>query len=175
MPYIDKDGNEVPDVFTKEELEKQIADAVEAAKKQIPPVPATPPEPEKKPEQTSQLADQIKQMNEQLQALAQSQQKSVVSRFVSGLDADKKAAFEQRFEKLQGYGQTPEEVERRAADAYLLEVGQPFDAGALNMANLAAAGGGKATVGQKKEMSEVDKQISAALGNTEEDFKKYAV
>lgn len=173
MPYIDKDGNEVPDVFTKEELEQQIAAAVEAAQKKEPPAPATPPEPEKRPGPTNELAEQIKQINERMQVLVQSQQKSVVSRFVSGLDADKKAAFEQRFEKLQGYGETPDEIERRAADAYLLEVGQPFDAGALNMANLAAAGGGKNVLGEKKEMSEVDKQISAVLGNTEEDFKKY--
>lgn len=172
MEVFDKDGNPVEGVFSQAELDAKIAEAKAAVVPPVvtPTVPATPVVP------AAPLVDPLlTSLQEQVTTLSKGFETSVTTKFAGGLDADKKAAFEKKFEELavlSSYDKTPEGLQRRAADAYALTTGQPFNFDALNMGNLGNVNGKAPTV-PNKELREEDKAIAAALGNTPEDYKKY--
>lgn len=173
MEVFDKDGNPVEGVFTQAELDAKI----EEAKKAFTPVASTetPVVDPTKVTATPALDPIITSLQEQVAALATGFQSSVTSKFATGLDADKKTAFETKFKELAAlpsYDQTPQGLERRAADAYAITTGQPFNFDALNMGNLGVSGG-KAPTAPNTELKEEDKGLAALLGNKPEDYKKY--
>jgi hypothetical protein len=172
MEVFDKDGKPVENVFSQEEVDAKIK---EATKKVEPPVV----EPKKEEVPATVKPEEIMAAITALQATVGSIVKSTettgASKFTASLDDEKKTAFNTQFEALQKTGQyenTPEGIEKRASAAYMLTIGESFDAGNFNMGNLSSVGG-KTGAKPTGEMSEADKQISAALGNTEEDFKKH--
>lgn len=175
MEVFDKDGKPVEGVFSQAELDAKIEEAKKAF---VPPTPT--PEPKKEePAPAAAKPDDVmaalKALQETVGSLVKSGETTGASKFTAALDDEKKTAFNTQFEALQKTGQyenTPEGIEKRAAAAYMLTTGESFDAGNFNMGNLSAVGG-KALNKPNAEMSEVDKQISAALGNTPEDFKKH--
>lgn len=176
MEVFDKDGNPVENVFSQEELDAKIAEAVKTAKP-ADPTPVTPPTPPAPTEQKSDdVMNVLKSLQETVNSLVKTTETNGASKFTASLDAEKKKTFETQFEALQKtglYENTPEGIEKRAAAAYTLTTGETFDAGNFNMGNLGAVGGGKAPIKSTTEMTEADKQISAALGNTEDDIKKF--
>ena len=176
MEVFDKDGKPVENVFSQEELDAKIAEAVKTAA----PAPAAPAAPAAavpasvKPED---LMAALTALQATVGSIVKSTETTGASKFTASLDDEKKTAFNTQFEALQKTGQyenTPEGIEKRAAAAYMLTTGESFDAGNFDMGNLSSVGG-KAPTKPSTEMSEVDKQISAALGNTEADFKKHIV
>lgn len=174
MEVFDKDGNPVENVFSQEELDAKIAEATKVVvppvvepKKEDVQVPAT-----VKPED---IMAALTALQATVGSIVKSTETTGASKFTATLDEEKKTEFNTQFEALQKTGQyenTPEGIEKRAAAAYMLTTGESFDAGNFNMGNLSAAGG-KSPTKPATEMTEVDKQISAVLGNTEEDFKKH--
>lgn len=179
MEVFDKDGNPVENVFSQEEVDAKIAEA----KSQVTP-PAPVAEPKKEDVQPSatpevNLADvvaSITSLQETVSSIVKSNETTGISKFTASLDEEKKATFQTQFEALQKtgmYENTPEGIEKRASVAYTIATGEAFDAGNFDMGNLSAASG-KAPTKPNAEMSEVDKQLSEVLGNTEEDFKKHA-
>lgn len=176
MSYFDKDGNEVTNVYTKEQVDQMIADAVKNAA----PAPVTPPAPAPAPAapiapapEPNPLAEEVKRLSETVSAFVGSHRTATIDRFAAGMDADTRKLYEERFTALQGYGETPQEIERRAADAYLLQTGQKFEGNSFNMSNLANVNGRGPTSTVKVDYSEEDKKIGSVLGNTEEDYKKF--
>lgn len=175
MEVFDKDGNLVENVFSQEELDVKIAEAIKTAKPAdpvvTPPAPAVPPE--TKPDDVMAV---LKSLQDTVSTLVKSTEISGASKFTASLDEEKKTAFNTQFEALQKTGQyenTPEGIEKRAAVAYMITTGEAFDAGNFDMGNLSSVGG-KTTVKANAQQSEVDKQISEALGNTEAEVKKYS-
>lgn len=173
MEVFDKDGNPVENVFSQEELDAKIAEAV---KEVVPPVvenketPSTPVT--VKPEE---IMAALTALQATVGSIVKSTETTGASKFTANLDDEKKTAFNTQFEALQKtglYENTPEGIEKRAAAAYVLTTGESIDAGNFNMGNLSSIVS-KAPVKVNTETSETDKQISAALGNTEEDIKKY--
>ncbi len=178
MEVFDKDGNPVEGVFTQAEVDAKIAEAkalAVAAAGAVPPV-VTPPTPATPVTPPAPVVDPlIASLQEQVAALTTGFQTSITSKFSGGLDADKKTAFETKFNELgvlSSYDKTPQGMERRAADAYALTTGQPFNFDALNMGNLGATGGKAPTV-PNTELKEEDKALAEVLGNKPEDYKKY--
>ena len=171
MEVFDKDGKPVEGVFSQAELDAKIEEAKKAF---VPPVvePKKEDAPAPKPDDVMAV---LKSLQETVSTLVKSGENTGASKFTANLDDEKKTIFNTQFEALQKtgmYENTPEGIEKRAAAAYTLTTGSTPDAGNFNMGNLSAVGG-KTAVKISTEMSEVDKQISAALGNTEADFKKH--
>lgn len=176
MKAFDKDGNEI-EVFSQEELEAKLNEVKSSALKEA----------EAKIEQERKNAEEAaaaaraagdevpewaKEIIARVDSLSQSHTQTYVERVANGLDGDKRKLIEAKFSTLTGYDDTPEGLSRRAEDAYLLATGEKFNAGSVNVANLAAAGGGRSNV-QEKAQSDVDAGIQAALGIRPEDVAKF--
>lgn len=178
MKAFDAEGNEI-EVFSQEELtakieeekQKALADAkkasddAEKAKADADAAAAGAGKPDDIPAWAQTLITQV-------QTLATGTKQTVLSKYTSGLDADKKKDVETRFESLSGYEDTPEGQSKRAADAYLLVTNKPFNAGEVNMPNLMAAGGAPSIV-NGDPVTPKDKEIQSVLGITSEDVAKY--
>lgn len=164
MEVFDKDGNPVEGVFTQAELDAKLAAekaAWEESQKQTTPPPVS-----------NEPPDWFKPFAEQVQKLAGNQTTTVVKDYTANLDADKKAEFDRRFNALAvGYDDTIEGQQKRAADAYLLATGQPYDANTINLTNLTAGVG--SPVKPSATPTAADKDIQQVLGITEEDVNKY--
>jgi len=163
MEVFDSEGNVVEGVMTAEEVTAKIEAekaAWEATQKPADPAPAG----DEPPAWAKELINKV-------QTLSGNQQSMVVGDITGGLDADKREAFTKRFDSLQGYEDTPEGIQRRAQDAYLLTVGQPYQSQAINMGNIVASGNGP--VRPAAPALEVDKAFGAAFGITEQDVAKY--
>lgn len=173
MEVFDKDGNPIENVFTQEELEAKIKEsseaAVAAAIKQAEEEEAAAGQQQ---QQQGDVPEWAQSLMQRVDSLSSNATRTFVDRVSSTLDADRRKEVEAKFNQLSGYEETPEGLSRRAEDAYLLATGERFNAGKVDMANLAAAGGGKAQV-DVKVTSEADKQIQAALGITPADVEKY--
>lgn len=177
MQYFDKDGNEVTDVYSKEQLDEALKKKEKEVREELKPkedVPAEPSQPATPGPEKNPLEEKLEQLSGVVSAFVNNQKQAVVSKYTTGLDADKRKAYEERFNAMQGYGDTPEEIERRASEAYLLETGQRFNDSGFNMQNLAVVAG-KNQGGQRsqKELSEQDKALGALFGNKPEDYEKY--
>jgi len=177
MPkYFDADGVEITEgIFTQEDVDKAIIDAAaakvtadeaaaaeEAEKAEAGPLPGS-------------TEETLANIQATLATLTKSNESNSSSKFVSGMDEEKKSAFEKKYESLAktgDYEETPEGLEQRGNDAYQLTTGQSFDHGNFNMGNLSSSGG-KAPTKPSEQQSEEDKGIGEALGNTEEDYKKH--
>jgi hypothetical protein len=176
MKVFDENGDPVEGVFSQEELDAKIAEALKTTN-QAPTVPAaavaTPTVP---PTPAAPVVDPaIAQLQAQISAIAKNMEVSVTSRFGSNLDADTQAKLQAKFDELSSlpsYDATPSSLERRASDAYTLVTGKPFTHDAMNMGNLGVASGKAPTVANK-ELKEEDKGLAELLGNTPEDYKKY--
>lgn len=174
MEVFDKDGNPVENVFSQDELDAKIAEAVKAVKPKEEEKKETPPAPVPTP--NDEVMNAIKALQETVGTLVKSSETTGTTKFTASLDEEKKIAFNTQFEALQKTGQyenTPEGIEKRAAAAYMLTTGESFDAGNFDMGNLSGTSG-KSPAKPNAEQSEVDKQLSEVLGNTEEDVKKYS-
>lgn len=180
MEVFDKDGNPVEGVFSKEELEqeleKRIKEEYEVVEDEQPTGEEdgdTPPE-EPPAVSTPEMPEWAKQMKEQLDALNSNQTATVLDKYTSGLDADKVDDFKAKYDNLQGYDNSPEGMQRRAEDAYLLATGERYDSSSVNMQNIAASSGGAANISESNtKFTAQDKEIQKALGITEEDVEKY--
>lgn len=169
--FKDDAGNEVT-AFTQEEVQAQIASAIEEAKKatqktedpKVVPIDVEAIKAEilkSVEEKTNAVRTEVK--SEKLQAV-----KSVLG---NELDADTRKVYEAKFDSLTaGYEDTPEGYQARARDAYLLATGKPpaVDFGLNNMMAPMA----KSTV-TSTQTTELDRGIRAALGITEADAEKY--
>lgn len=172
MKYFDADGNEVTG-FSQEELDakiKEVQEAAAAEAKKAADEAAAAANADKNND--SEMPAWFKPFADKIGALDSTNKSTTISRVTSGLDADKRKEVEAKFETLGGYADTPEAQSRRAEDAYLLVTGSRYDAGVMNMQNIAAAGGaGK--VADSPEAKAVDQTIQAALGITPEDVEKF--
>lgn len=167
MEVFDSEGNKVEGVMTQAEVEAKIAaeKAAWEASKTTPPAPAAPAaDPNAVPEWFKPFAETVTR-------LSGNQTTMVTKEIADGLDADKREAFTKRFDSLTGYDETPEGIQRRAQDAYLLTTGQPYQAQAINMQNVAAAGGGPTR--PSAPAPEIDKAFGATFGITDEDRNKF--
>lgn len=170
MEVFDKDGNPVEGVFTQEELDAKIKEAVEAQSAAVvPPAPETPPAPTT-PDEPPAWA---KGLIERIDRLDGNQQSAVVKNYTVGLDADKQKEFQANYEKLAGYDNTQDGMDRRAQDAYLLTTGQRFNSEAVDMKSVAAGFGGAGNPNSPVKPTGEQKAIQDALGITEDDVKKY--
>jgi len=97
----------------------------------------------------------------------------VIDRYKTNLDGDQVTELQNKFNSLTGYDETPEGMQRRAEDAYLLTTGQRFDAGTMDMKNIASGVGGKAGVTAPPQASADEQALRSALGISEEDIQKY--
>jgi hypothetical protein len=164
----DAEGNLIEGYLSPEEVAAKIeAEKAEWAKIK-PPAPVT----------TEQKSNEdeppawFKPFAEQVQKLSGNQTSTFIKDYVSNLDADKQKEFDAKFNSLTGYDDSPEGIQKRAQDAYLLTTGQPYNATAVNMQNIVASTGGPVRPSAPKP--EVDKGIQEVLGITEEDANKYA-
>lgn len=178
MEVFDKDGNLVENVFSQEEVDTKIKEAKEIEDARLKAEADAEAEKNKQPQdpKPDAVMEAIKALQETVGTLVKSTETTGASKYTASLDEEKKTVFNTQFEALQKtgmYDNTPEGIEKRAVAAYTLTTGETPDAGNFNMGNLSAVGG-KAPDKSATEMSEADKQISEALGNTAEDFKKYA-
>ena len=179
MKYFNEEGEEVTEgIFTQEDIDKAVTDAAaakvtadeaeaEAATAAAAAAPAAP--------EAGSTAETLAKIQETLATLTKSNEVNSSGKFASGLDAEKKVVFDQKYESLGktgDYAETPEGLEQRASDAYQLATGESFDHGNFNMNNLSVAAG-KAPVVANKEQTEKDKEIGDALGNTKEDYEKH--
>lgn len=165
MEVFDKDGNPVEGVFTQAELDAKLAAekaAWEEAQKQN--TPPTPPASTEPPEWFKPFAEKVDK-------LAGNQTTMVVQDITTGLDAEQRESFNKKFESLSGYGDTPEELQRRAQDAYLLATGQRYEENAINLNNLTATTG--VPVRPTATSSGDEKAIQQVFGITDEDVNKY--
>ena len=178
MKYFDDQGVEITEgIFSQEDVDKAVTDAAaakvtadEAEAAAAEAATAAPAAPE-----AGSTAETLAKIQETLASLTKSNEANSSGKFASGLDAEKKVVFDQKYESLGktgDYAETPEGLEQRASDAYQLATGESFDHGNFNMNNLSVAAG-KAPVVANKEQKEVDKEIGAALGNTKEDYEKH--
>lgn len=164
MEVFDSEGNKVEGVMTAEEVTAKIEaekSAWEASK--APVVPAA--DPNAVPEWFKPFADKVTQ-------LSGNQRTMVTSEISGGLDADKREAFTKRFDSLTGYEETPAGIQQRAHDAYLLTVGQPYEAQSINMGNVVATGG--SPVRPSAPAPEVDKAFGEVFGINDADRAKHA-
>jgi len=171
MEVFDKDGNPVANVFSQEELDAKLAAEKtaweEANKPPESPAAVTPPavDPNEPPVWFKPFADKVDR-------LAGNQTTMVVQDYTNGLDAEKRAEFDKRFNGLTtGYEDTPEGQQKRASDAYLLATGQPYTANEMNTANFTASQGH--IVRPSAAKPEIDTAIQGAFGVTAEDAAKY--
>ncbi len=166
MEVFDKDGNPVENVMTAEQVAEKIAAAKkEWEEKNKPPVAAPVPPPSDEPPAW------FKPFAETVNRLATNQQSTIVADVVSAVEADKRELFNTKFNNLTGYPETPEGLQARARDAYVLTTGQPYNAPAVNMQNIVAANG-RPVIPQAPK-GEVNKEVAAVFGISEEDVKKY--
>lgn len=163
MEVFDSEGNKVEGVFTQADIDAKIAAEKatwEASQKPADPTPAA----DEPPAWAKSLINKV-------ETLSGNQTSMALGDITSSLDADKKEAFTKRFESLTGYSDTPEDIQRRAQDAYLLTVGQPYQAQAINMGNIVA--NGNSPVRPSAPAPEVDKAFAATFGLSEQDVAKY--
>lgn len=162
MEVFDSEGNKVEGVMTAEEVAAKIEaekSAWEASQTKAPVA-----DPNAVPEWFKPFAEKVTQ-------LSGNQTSMVTSEIAGGLDADKREAFTKRFDSLTGYEETPEGIQRRAQDAYLLTVGQPYQAQAINMGNIVATGGSPTR--PSAPAPEIDKAFGQVFGISEADAAKY--
>jgi hypothetical protein len=165
MEVFDSEGNKVEGVMTQADFDAKLAaekTTWEAAQTPAPVVPAA--DPNAVPEWFKPFADKVTQ-------LSGNQTTMVTSEIAGGLDADKREAFTKRFDSLTGYEETPEGIQRRAQDAYLLAVGQPYQAQSINMQNVAASGG--APTRPSATAPVVDQAFGETFGISDADRSKY--
>lgn len=186
MEYFDKDGNKIEGLVTQEELSQKITEAIDAAKLEFEKNKESDGDKDqgKDPKEGNDADDVVEKVKAALESLGISKEKidtisnnqtsGFLSKYKNLIDEDKKEEFQNRYNSLQGYGETPEEIEKRAQDAFLLTTGARFSDEGLNMQNLGHSTGNKANVNDKKEMSDLDKSISNVLGNSDDDIKKYS-
>ena len=173
MKYFDDQGVEITEgIFSQEDVDKAVADAAAAkvTADEAEAATAAPAAPE-----AGSTAETLANIQATLATLTKSNEANSSGKFASGLDAEKKVVFDQKYESLGktgDYAETPEGLEQRASDAYQLATGESFDHGNFNMNNLSVAAG-KAPVVANKEQTEKDKEIGDALGNTKEDYEKH--
>ena len=169
--YFDVNGDAITDkVYTQAEVDAQIAEAAKVANVVVPPVVVPPVVPPTAPAFDPTIIDNL---TKTINSFVESKKSETLNRFAGSLDADKQTAIKARFDSLTGYEDTAEGIEKRANDAYTLEVGQRFDAGAFNMQNL-SSNTGKNTISDPKRSTELDTEISKMLGHTAEDITKYS-
>lgn len=171
MEVFDKDGNPIEGVFSKEELEAQVQAELEARIKAAEEAEAAEAAAASQ-QQQNDMPEWAQTLAQKVDSLSNNATRSFVDRVSSTLDSDRRREVEAKFNQLAGYDETPEGLARRAEDAYLLATGERYNAGSVDMSNLAAAGGGK-TQTDSRVISEADKQIQAALGITPADIEKY--
>lgn len=177
MEVFDKDGKPIEGVFSKEEVEAQVKAAAEKAVADAKAAADAAAEAARVAAQGSgnggdEMPDWAKTLVQKVDSLSNHNTQSYLSKVVTGLDSDKAKEVEAKYASLTGYAETPEGLARRSEDAYLLATGQKYNAGTVNMSNLMAAGGGKSNT-DAKVLTEVDKNINDALGNTAEDIAKF--
>jgi hypothetical protein len=177
---FDKDGNEI-DVFSQEEIDakikealekaeaesksqKEAADAKAAAEKATAEAAAG--------QKNDEVPEWAKPIIAAVDSLKSNHTQTYVERVAAGLDADKRKLVESKFSSLSGYEDTADGLARKAEDAFLLATGEKFNAGTVNMQNLMAAGGGQ-TQTKDKVVTEADKEIQSALGITSADVEKF--
>lgn len=164
MEVFDKDGNPVEGVMTQAEVDAKLA-TEKASWEEANKKPDTPPAP------SNEVPEWFKPFADKVDALSGNQRSMVVKNVAETLDADKRTQFDAKFNNLTGYGETLEELQRRAQDAYLLTTGQTFESQAINMQNIAASGG--SPVRPSALAPELDKAFCQAFGITEADVAKY--
>lgn len=165
----DADGNLVEGYLSPEEVTAKLdAEKIawEAANPPAPVVvpPVAAPAADAPPAWAQSIIDKVEQ-------LSGNQKSTLVKDFTSGLDADKQKEFDAKFNSLSGYEETPEGIQKRAQDAYLLTTGQQYSATPINMQNIAASTGGP--VRPAASAPAIDKELGAIFGNTEDDISKY--
>jgi hypothetical protein len=170
MEVFDKDGNPIEGVFSKDELEAQVQAELETRIKAAEEAEAA--EAAQQQQQSEVVPPWAQSLMERVESLSSNATRTFVDKVSSTLDVDKRKDVESKFNQLTGYEETAEGLARRAEDAYLLATGERYNAGRVDMSNLAAAGGGK-TQTDTKVITEADKQIQAALGITPADIEKY--
>lgn len=166
MELFDANGNKVEGYLSADEVAAKVAAEKAAWEATKPTTPPTPPAPAE-----NEPPAWFKPFAEQVQRLSGNQTSTLVKDFVSGLDADKQKEFDAKFNSLSGYDETPEGIQRRAQDAYLLTTGQPYNANAVNMQNVVSSG--NRPVKPEAPKAEVDEAFKSVFGISDEDVKKY--
>jgi hypothetical protein len=173
MEVFDKDGNPIEGVFSKDELEAKVQSELDARIKAAEEAEAAEAAAQAAAQQQqNEMPEWAQSLVQKVESLSSNATRGFVERVSSTLDTDRRKEVETKFNQLTGYDETPEGLARRAEDAYLLATGERYNAGRVDMSNLAAAGGVK-TQTDSKVISEADKQIQAALGITAADIEKY--
>jgi hypothetical protein len=169
--FKDDAGNEVT-AFTQEEVQAQIAAAVEEAKKTTTKTEGAAPVAIDVEAIKAEILKSVEEKTNAVRTEVKSEKlQAVKSALGSELDADARKVYEAKFDSLTvGYEDTPEGYQARARDAYLLATGKPpaVDFGLSNMMAPMA----KSTV-KSSQTTETDRAIRAALGITEADAEKY--
>lgn len=177
---FDKEGNPVEGALTQDELEAKIAEekaAWEEANKapKTPPAPApeTSPAGDDTPEWAKTLVENLSTLKSQVEILSGNQTTTTIKQYVEAVDDDKKEEFNKKFESLTGYDNTPEGLQQKASDAYLLVTGQRYEDSGIDMRGFTGVGRGPVE-GKKQEESADAKAIEEVFGITDEDKAKYS-
>lgn len=178
MELFDKDGNPVENVFTEADLMAKIEEAKKSWEESIkPPEPVKAEEqPAVEPKPVDEMPAWAKELKDKIERLSSNETTRTIQNLVSDLDADTQKVVMSKYDTLAGYDDTPEGIQRRAEDAYLLATGERYQGSTTNMQNLAAPHTAKANVTNntgKKFDGPQDKEIQRALGITEQDIEKY--
>lgn len=188
MEVFDKDGKPVEGVFSQEELDAKVQEAVESNKtefeKAIEEAGTNAVEQFKKDNDwkepdagnkgdKEEVPAWAKELTEKVNGLTNNQNRSHVQSVSKMLDADKQKEVADKFDSLSGYDDSPEGLQRKAEDAYLLVTGEKFDAEGIDMSNTHAAGGGERQ-NQPDTFTDADKDVQNALGITPEDVEKFS-
>lgn len=181
----DAEGNEV-EVFTQEDVDNALATKLQEQEQKLTEgfqktleeyefVPDDNKGQQKPPEQKQEDNEPpawFKPYADRVDRLAGNQSEQYIDGVLTGLDADKQKTVREKFGSMTGYEDTPQGLQQRANDAYLLVTGERPQEGGVDMTNLHASGGGRSEHTEQK-YSEADKEIQKTLGVTEEDVKKY--
>lgn len=176
---FDKDGNLVEGALTKDELEAKLVEektAWEEANKEQPPAEDTPPAPapsgDETPEWAKSLVENITSLKSQVDTLNGNQTSTTIKQYVEAVDDDKRDEFNKKFESLSGYDETPEGLQQKASDAYLLVTGQRYEESGVDMRGFTGVGRGPVEA-KKPEDSADAKAIEEVFGISDEDKEKY--
>lgn len=185
----DESGDEVEGAMTKEEFEAQKNDAIakaveEALNAEKEKEKLNKEHPAKADEQTTGKTettepnlgqtDDIALLKKQIEALSSSINSERVGKFAdkySAGDPEKAKLFQEKYERLTGYEDTPDGISERAADAARLAGLEPAS---VDIGAVSGTGTGRDISGTgTQKVSEADKAIRNMLGISEDDAKKY--
>lgn len=173
-------GEKVEGAMTKDEIATATKTAEDAAVEQYKKDNPPPAVVEKKQDDAAAVteempawAKEIKSTVDKLAGTVTTTTRETIADRYAGADKENRDKFQQKFDRLTGYEDTPEGLAARAEDARTLAFGE--NAPVIDVAALGGTGSGRnVDDAGKKTPSEADKTVRTLLGITPKDVETFA-